>query len=384
MKVNLGAFNKVGLTPTIAPKVDESTVVAPSARSEQETAKVEPTRQEPLLDHAEPPEALAAHGSSRSVAPPSGTPVFTRAHKRQNPDPRAEPETQEPEVAQPVPKTSKSRRSALEWLGSLRKVTAKRSDDEPISAAKEPNRNRLVIVAAVLVVVGAIVGPWLAQTTVPPQQVAAGPTPAVQAVADTLNGGGFASAPATAALETEGSVVAVPKEPPMGRSEIPAQGEARYQAMLERLRQGDTGSKDGIKIVGAIDPNVSVGAGAKGPVAKVQEVVQPKPQDLYPKDPIPLRIERTGDAVSVDSTPKALVIERGVVPSGHYVVLRIEPNPQGMLSALLMPLGGRQALDSAWVFVGDATSDGMVVENITRSIVVLRTPNGRNIQIALQ
>jgi hypothetical protein len=143
--------------------------------------------------------------------------------------------------------------------------------------------------------------------------------------------------------------------------------------MLERMKRGEASPSEPVTVIGKIDPN------AQRPQPPTADPA--KPVDPYPKVAIPLEIEKPSNSVKITSEP--IQLERSMAPSGRYVVLRIERNPEGVLAALLMPLGGRQAVDSAWVFVGDATSDGLVIENITSTSVVMRTSNGRSIQVAL-
>jgi hypothetical protein len=157
---------------------------------------------------------------------------------------------------------------------------------------------------------------------------------------------------------------------------IPSEGEERYAAMLARMKQGTPSPQHTVQIV----PKINSQAAVPAPSTSRQELAAPQ-VDPYPKESIPLEIEKRD--LTVRSESKPIAIERNLSPSGRYIVLRIERNQQGIPAALMMPIGGRQAIDSAWVFVGDATSDGMVIENITSDTVVMKAANGRSIQIAL-
>lgn len=278
-------------------------------------------------------------------------------------------------AAEAVQSPSDPKSKKLTWAWRRKPVAPKVGDQ--VSAARLPNKSRPMLIVAGVFVVGAILGPWLAQKSAPAQPQAAGPNPAVQAVADTLNGGTFGAAPRVAGLETPvagpaSDEVALPSAV-APQVQIPALGEDRYTAMLQQMKSGDGSASQPVTVVPKINPALQP--------SRSGEQESYKPVDVYPKVAIPLEIEKS--TTPANATADLIQIERNVSPTGRYVVLRIERNPEGILAALLMPLGGRQAIDSAWVFVGDATSDGMVVENIVSNSVIMRTTNGRSIQIAL-
>ncbi|MDT8992872.1 hypothetical protein RQP54_18505 [Curvibacter sp. APW13] len=331
------------------------------------------------LPDAPPAEPTAAEGTAHEPSVPAfkqaaSRPMFTRAATAQRvPDAEQVDSVNQQEAPAEATKNDAPARS-IRWR--WRPTGKPGKTDEASSSAKVPNKSRPAVIIAAMFVAGIVAGPWLLQKTAPAQPQAAGPNPSVQAVADTLNRGTFANAPA--------SPVAVPNEvaAPTPAADvkdpiIPAAGEERYAAMLERMRAGGQAQpQEPITVIKKINA-----AQQPTPTTSSQVDGSATPKDPYPAEAIPLEIEKT--AKSAKAQEQAIVIERHLSPSGNYTVLRIERNPQGQLAALLMPTGGRQAIDSAWVFVGDATTDGMVIENITGNSVVLRTPSGRSIQIAV-
>jgi len=59
------------------------------------------------------------------------------------------------------------------------------------------------------------------------------------------------------------------------------------------------------------------------------------------------------------------------------LVLRIAFDQDGNGAALVMPLGGRPALDAAWVRRGDRTADGFTIEAVDTTLVRVKTPANR-------
>ncbi len=307
----------------------------------------------------------------------AGVPMFTRPRK---PAPTLESESTTKQENQ-APNESATHADKPEkkpiWNWAWKRKKAK-IEVEPKSSAMLPNKSRPAVIFGAIFVVGLIIGPWIAQKATPGQQVPAGPNPAVQAVVDTLKGGTLGSAqpvPAAAFQPPQDTATSTSTDQPP--TPIPAGGEERYAAMLEKMKQGSVTPQEPVKIVPKINQSTL-------PSASLAPSRQEQPSasaDPYPKESIPLAIEKGAGQISVEVKP--IAIERSMSPSGKYIVLRIERNPQGHPAALLMPIGGRQAVDAAWVFIGDATSDGMVIENITSNTVVLQTANGRSLQIAL-
>ncbi|CAM8641353.1 hypothetical protein MCEMSEM18_03468 [Comamonadaceae bacterium] len=364
MKINLSAFGAPGEEAS-AKQAHQAVTFKPHAGTSADAEKIVADTQLPQVTQENTNTEEAQH------EPPSAPrSLFTRPAGNSAAEPGA---TDAP--SSPVDEKSEAKRSTgLKWTWPRRSAS---SPKERVSAAIEPNKSRPLLIVAGVFVIGAVVGPWLAQRSAPPQQQAGGPNSAVQAVADTLNGGAFASSPAPT-VATPGAGMSPTTEVSLGsvatpQVEIPAAGEERYAAMLERMKKGEAAPQEPLTIIPEMKGTAKQASPAKLEIAK--------PVDPYPKVAIPLQIEKTAEQSKTQSD--LIQIERGITPSGKYVVLRIERNPEGLLAALLMPVGGRQAIDSAWVFVGDATSDGMVVENINANSVVMRTVSGRSVQIAL-
>lgn len=286
-------------------------------------------------------------------------PMFTR--------PGDQLDTQNTPV-EPSPKAKK--KMAWNWRLFRSKPAA---SELPISSAKKENPTRVWVAVVIIFVIGAVLGPWLSQNPAPPAPQPAGPNPAAKAIADTLNGESFGSLAKTepgvdhVVQQTE----VAPPTPTVEPKPIAPEGEARYLDMLTRMKEST--NVDAPKVVPKIDPSARTSISP-------QEYAYSQPVNPYPASPIPLEIEK-GTSLTESEQPK-LEIDRGLTPAGRYVVLQLAYNEQGILSALMMPIGGRRAIDAAWVFVGDATSDGLVVEAISRSAVVLRTPNGRTIALS--
>lgn len=375
MKINSKAFGASGAAAERKIE-EEGTPNRPSFIPSGESAGAHQDAEAvPTLDAAEPAQITETVSSAASA--PS-VPMFTRPRKNTpQPAPAEVCEAPKDEAKDPVAQEEPKPKSRLRWSWPKKRT---QSVEEPTSTAKVPNKSRPMVIVAGVFVVGAIVGPWVAQKSNPVQTPAAGPNPAVQAVADTLKGGALGSAPAvpggTAAIApapVEASQATTALQPQIN---IPTEGEERYTAMLERMKQGGSTPQDALKIVPKLNPAAAPVAPSTARNATVAPQVDP-----YPKDAIPLAIENGAGQVKVDTKP--IAIERSLAPSGNYIVLRIERNAQGTPAALMMPIGGRQALDAAWVFIGDATTDGMVIENITANTVVVKTANGRSIQLAL-
>lgn len=377
MKINSSAFGAAGaaaekrVTESTPPSVRPSFV--PRGGSDSE-GRVDPDLNPEPVDDRQKIQDSVLDVSDPTGTPTAGAPMFTKARKGPAQDvvtgTAAEAHQDSGEGKAESKRVEKSR---LHWAWKRSKST---TETEPKSSAMVPNNSRPLVIVAAVFVGGLIVGPWIVQNATPSQQQPAGPNPSVQAVADTLKGGAFGSAPSAPANPVEPGVVAgtVQDEP---KAEIPMEGEARYEAMLARMKQGGAEAQEPVKIVPKISQSTTPSSGA----GMVKQESANAPVDPYPKEAIPLDIEH-GTAKPKDE-PKTIAIEQGIAPSGRYIVLRIERNQQGIPAALLMPIGGRQAIDSAWVFVGDATSDGLVIENITSNTVVMKTATGRSIQIAL-
>lgn len=369
MKINANAFGAAGADA--AQKVAVEADQAPPKSFKTNATVHAAVLNTNAADNLDGGQAVSDANLAATVATPIQQPIFTKAARLHTDSQSQENQPVENKEAKP---SSDRNNDRLKWIWRRK---ASPSSKPKVSEAIEPNNSRPLLIVAGVFVIGAILGPWLAQKAAPEQSKPAGPNPAVQVVADTLNGGTFAAAP----VAPNAGLVANPQSPtevnpagnPQSAVQIPQAGEERYTAMLERMKKGDGSPVDPVTVVPKIDPN------AQRPQSPATD--SSKPIDPYPKVAIPLEIEKPGNAGKVTSEP--IQLERSIAPSGRYVVLRIERNPDGVLAALLMPLGGRQAIDSTWVFVGDATSDGMVIENINTTSVVMRTSNGRSIQIAL-
>ncbi len=100
-----------------------------------------------------------------------------------------------------------------------------------------------------------------------------------------------------------------------------------------------------------------------------------RPVNPYPDTPISLSIEGSVDQAAAANTP--LRVTNETAPNGRYLVLRIAADQGGHTAALVMPLGGRPALDAAWIRSGDRTADGFTIEAVESKLVRVRTPANR-------
>ncbi len=296
---------------------------------------------------------------------------------------QASPQAVAEAAAQPVSAaapTTATRAADTKPIWSLRRKPGEAA--QPLSAATKPNRQRTMVIAAALFLVGIVVGPWLAQKAIPQPPPAPAPGQSVQAIADTLKASALGlpvpSMPqsGTASL-SEAAAAASPASAP-----LPATGEERYLSMLQALKATQPEAQPPIRVVprmaGAAPADAMEGRGATRPVAA---------REAYPAVPITLDIEqdqaaraRTGDNLAAQN----LAPTTAAIPTGRYLVLRIAPSRDGALAALMVPLGGDPARDAQWVYAGDATADGFAVEGVSARHVVLRSPSGRLVQLVPQ
>lgn len=241
---------------------------------------------------------------------------------------------------------------------------------EAQSPATKVNQGRYVIIAGMVFAAGIVVAPWFAGRTanVAPEQPLGSNAAAV--VASTLSNSamgitlptGAASAPvdAGASAESQSATVRDGAQPQVA---IPDAGEARYSAMLSRIK-GDgvaTGSVPAI----AVDQIPKSPGKLSGSSSQESSAVKVIPR-------IPLNIETGQDASETTVTEP-----NNAKATDLFKVVRIDTNRVGELVAYIAPIAGRDATQGAWVFVGDTTVNGFYIEGITPYHVLMRAPNGR-------
>lgn len=298
-------------------------------------------------------------------------PLFSRPG-----DQAAAPAAQPEQEQQPASQEKKAK-----WW-TPKKKAAPQSEAPGRASAKKPNTSRPMVIVAAALLAGAILGPWLSQKAAPPAPQAAGPNEAAKQIAETLRGGGLGSTAEGTSNPTPPAAPAAQEtvEEAPERAPIAAQGDARYLAMLDRMKEDKPAADGGPKVVPKLD--ASAAPAASGGTARTSAGQRAVNVDPYPEKPIPLDIEQGAQTQFAAQRPEPrLAVVQGEARPGNFVVLRIDRNADGVWSALMMPAGGRIKSEAAWVFVGDSTSDGFEVQSIAAGSVSLRTPTGRYIQL---
>lgn len=270
--------------------------------------------------------------------------------------------------AQPVetaaPKSGKPEYKLWAWKrGAKAKI-----EDAAESPAKKVNQARYAIIGAIVFAVGIVVAPWFAnQTGKNEAEKPMGPN-AAAVVASTLSNSAMGVAIPTGAADSNdtSATATVGAEPAPAQSQvsIPAAGEARYTAMLGAIKDSET-------VTGV--PAISVKHIPKAADSKnTNEIEAPAVKRITA---VPLQME-TGADLSA-GTPDGEADNANAKASELFKVVRIDQNRIGEFVAYIAPIGGREATQGSWAFVGDTTRSGFYIEGITAYHVLLRAPNGR-------
>ena len=360
MKITLDGFERA-LDSTVPPADASSAPSAPFGRRAATKSSATPVGTDlsadlPATSDAAPTPVQPATRADVSTAPASPAPsqAHTPAHD-----------------AVGAPASGGGTPNATGPVAARRRLWSKRADMKVVQPASPPTQKkgnpRVWVGAGIILILGIIAGPWIAQTAIPDAPQPAGPGGAASAVAETLKASalGVAIGPVDtqqpAPLPASASLAA---DPP-----IPSKGEGRYLSMLDQVRSGGIAP---IEVVPKVQSQTA-------PTRDGQTYAAPRaprpPINPYPDTPISLSIEGSVDQAAAANTP--LRVTNETAPNGRYLVLRIAADQGGHTAALVMPLGGRPALDAAWIRSGDRTVDGFTIEAVESKLVRVRTPANR-------